>query len=191
MKPDFKTTSSTPATTAIVAAKPTGHEEHEAAQTINVLIWPAINFAIFFAIWVWIYRNKIAPVLVAKAAAFEKKRNASKKLLDDAKAEIEAVRKRKAALAQETKQIADNALADGKSTVTLLDADTVKQLQFMKQSLEKRITSETRAAEAEVRNRLIETAAGLSRNNLSTQLSADQDRAFREKCFQDFVGLVK
>ena len=164
---------------------------HHQTAGIESLIWPAINFAIFFAICVWIYRNKLAPLMAKRADDFDSHRRESEKLMQQAEAELRAVELASKNLPNEKEGLLTRALTDGRNLSDVIAEDATKQIAFMKQSLEKRIAVEGRAAEAEVKMKLIERAASLSREGLMKELSVDQDRSFRESCFQDFVGLIK
>lgn len=177
--------------------KNTGHEaaEHGHGEAhhagVETLIWPGINFAIFFGICVWIYLNKLAPLLVKRADEFDKHRRESEKLMQAAEAELRAIEQSRKNLPVDKDKMLTQALSDGRNLAESITDDAEKQIAYMKQSLEKRIAVEGRAAEAEVKMKLIERAATLSRDGLRKELSVDQDRSFRERCFQDFSALIK
>lgn len=177
---------------AIVAFKPAGgHDEHHAAPGIDSLTWPAINFAIFFAICVWAYKTKLAPVLVKRAEDFERSLKQSDVLLEQAQTELSAAEAARRALPADTERLVAQALEDARNLSASIAEDATKQVTFMKQSLEKRLMSEQVAAEDEVKLKMIEQASTISRESLRKDLSPDQDRSFRERCFQQFVDLVK
>lgn len=182
----------TSAGSTIVAFKSAGgHDEHHAAPGVESLTWPAANFAIFFAICVWAYKTKLAPVLVKRAEDFERSLKRSDALLEEAQAELSAAEAARRTLSADKERLVARALQDAKSLSASIVEDTTKQVAFMKHSLEKRLVTEQVAAEDEVKLKMIEQAARISRESLRKDLSADQDRSFRERCFQQFVDLVK
>jgi F0F1-type ATP synthase membrane subunit b/b' len=174
----------------IVAFKPAGSEHHEAAGP-ETLIWPGVNFLIFFGVCVWIYKNKVSPLLAKRADDFDRFLKQSDAVLQQAEVELSAAESARRNLPTEKERILAQALEDGRNLSASIAEDATKQVAFMKQSLEKRFVSEQHAAEDRLKLKMIERATAISRNSLRKDLSNDQDRSFRERCFQEFVDLVK
>ena len=87
---------------------------HHEAPGIGTLVWPLINFAIYFSILTFAYKKLISPYLIGKEAAVREEIESARSELLQAKSTLETVKNRKESIESEKDDLQEKIAKEGK-----------------------------------------------------------------------------
>jgi F0F1-type ATP synthase membrane subunit b/b' len=171
-------------TTAAVNLEHTdlGHgNEHE---SLSSLTWPAVNFLVFIAILIAIYKKKVQPALVARAINFQAEVARVQAEEDRFKREVESLQFQLAKIEDEEEQTLKTFIEQGKlsaEAITRQGLDEIAHLQAETSQTKANLVSQV---EDQVRSAITERSMKLAAEKLKASLTPDMDKNLRAKVLQ-------
>lgn len=161
--------------------------EHH-APGIETLGWPLLNFGIYAAILVWVYRTKIAPALRERSVEVEKFLKRSELELAAVEREIADARSRLSQIERERKEIERQLQVEGEQmAATILTRAQEDEIRIQKDA-SRQVEHEVGRVRGDLRRVLIARAVKRAEEKLRGALSAQDERQLRDEVLGSFLG---
>ena len=161
---------------------------HHEAPGLATLVWPVINFAIYFGILTYAYKKLISPSLVGKEAAIKEEIDSAKSELLQAKSVLETVKNRKEAIESEKEELELKLAKEGKMQASSIVEDGNIQSGKIARDIQLRIDREFSKVESGIRAEIVKRALSSAQSELSDSLSAGQDSELRKDTLRSVLG---
>lgn len=176
------------ATATALALFPATVFASEAAHEGNALLWPVINFAIYVAILVVVYRKKIAPALQQRADDVQLFLNRAGAELASVEREIAAVNQRLSRMDTERETILRQLIVEGEQIAVALKDSTREEVLKIERDAVRQRTHEFQRVRFEVMSEMVRRATTRAREKLQSELSEDDNRRLRDEVLSSFLG---
>lgn len=163
-----------------------GNAHHEAPD-FTTLLWPVVNFGIYFFILSWIYKKHGRPALLARTASVEQQLRHAASVRVDAERELADARERLDRIEEEKGQITQRLQEESKRMATQMLENARQAANNAELDVRRRIASEEAHAAADVRAEVIARAAKLARERLSVALSEEDDYRLRQETLRGLL----
>ena len=161
------------------------HAEHEHVPSVNDLLFPAINFAVYLVIVVRFVIPAMRDYLRQRRSAAVEAASQASEALAQAERTVAANKQRLARVATEADQIKEDILAiatrHGQRVVTEAEESGVRRLADARLMAEQ----ERRRALAEIRSEVATAAVGMAEQKIRTVLTPADQRSFVEQFLKD------
>jgi len=158
--------------------------EHNSSPSIGSLFWPTLNFLIYFALAIYLYRKYGAPALMARSFQIEGQLRKASDVLLGANREHSQIEGRLVNVNTEQQGIIAELEEEGRKLFSEIVEDAKKDALSIERDAQRQIQSELKNALREVREQIIEKAVLATKKKLRSQLSPDNDRRLREEVLQ-------
>ena len=165
---------------AVALAAGHGAQAHGPAPTIGSLIWPAVNFAIYLIVMVYLYRRLVRPALKVRAVDFEQRLRKAAQSFQEADREHSLLDERLREIEIEKQEIKDRLTKEGTQMAAQVLVAAEQSGAHMMQDVGRRIERELQKARAEVRQEVINRATAAARKQLEAVSAADDLRLRQE-----------
>jgi len=159
-----------------------GHHEAE----LSTLILPLINFAVFFAILVYIFKKKVQPALVMRADSFKQTAARVKQAEDRYQSDLESIRYQLDSVDEEERTVLATFKQEGTRSaeaITRQGLEEISQLQSETSQTKLNLISQL---ESDVRGVITDRAIKLAHEKLATALTPEMDKNLRGKVLETF-----
>lgn len=153
---------------------------HHEAPGIATLIWPVINFAIYFGILTYAYKNFIKPSLVGKEASVRDEIESAKTELLEANSNLEIIKSRKENIESEKEELAAKIAKEGKMQASVVLEDAKNQSAKIARDTQLRIDTEFSSVQSGIRAEIVKRALNSVKKDLKGSLSESQDSEIRK-----------
>ena len=152
--------------------------------TIDSLSVKAFNFAIFFAVLIYIYKSKVSPIVRARSIQISD--HLKKVSIDIAKVEgeLENAKERLAEIKDEQQEIIKQLTIEGDAAYQEIIGSAHQSVAQLRTTMSRRIQNEFKNATAQVREEVLKAASELAKEKLIKELSESQDSKLREQTLE-------
>jgi F0F1-type ATP synthase membrane subunit b/b' len=154
---------------------------------VGSLLWPAINFAIYFGLMVHFYNRYGRAALRARKIDFEQRFAKAAQLIDEADRELGALENRLRNAAAEQQSIRERLATEGAQIAAQVIAAAEQSAEAVKRDVARRIVRELSAANADVRQKVIAAATEVARGRLEAGLSQEDDYRLRQEAVRGLL----
>lgn len=162
-------------------------DAHHAPAGVGSLIWPVVNFAIYFAILSWLYKKHGRPALLARTANIEQQLRNAASVRVDAERELAKAKERLDRIDEEKAQITQRLDNEATRMATQMLENARLAANNVEQDLRRRIASEQAHASAELRAAVLARAAKIVRERLANALSDEDDYRLRQETLRGLI----
>ena len=172
----------------VAEAYAAGSAAHHEAPRLGTLIWPAINFAIYFSILTYAYKKLISPSLVGKEASIREEIESAKSELLQAKSALETIENRKECVESEKEEIELRISKEGKMQASLILEDANSQSAKIARDIQLRIDREFTKVKSGIRAEIVKRALNSAELDLKKSLSESQDNELRKDTLRSVLS---
>lgn len=162
-----------------VAVGPVFAESEHGHGDLSVLGWPAVNFAIFVALMVYLYRRSVSPLISGRAKEVAQHIQVASQKLETARHAHADLSDRLESIAVEKNAIRNRLENDGQKMAEDIVRNAERLAQGVRQDMVRRVESEFRQATNDVRSEMVKLATRRARERLQSELNAEQDARLR------------
>ena len=171
---------------ALALAADTAHGAHH-APAITSLIWPTVNFLIYFFAMRHFYMKFARPGLLSRAASYEQHSQKAAVILENAERELRDVEDRLSSIKEEQQSIRERLATEGAQIAAQVMAAGEQSAQAVRRDVARRIDQEFNAANNDVKQQVIARATELARAQLQAGLSEEDDLRLRQDAVRGLI----
>lgn len=153
----------------------------EHAKSAPSLFYPIINFTLYIAVLVYVYRKSISGALRVRKTSTEEHLQRAASELEEASAQFVDLARQLRDFEHEREKILQAFRTEGEEMARLLLEKGEQDARRIQEDVVKRREQDLRAAEAELRLELVQRSIGELRRKLESGLSHDEDRRLRRE----------
>lgn len=170
-------------TSALAAGGAHGH-----APGLGTLFWPLVNFLIYAALIRFLYLKLGKPALVSHAVQVKQDLKEAAESYADAEKILHDAKAVQGRLASEKVAVIDRLREEGRKIATQTLEEGNRQAALVQSDAARRIAGDTAKVRAELRETLVKEASKIARDQLSTELSAEQDADLRKAAIMSVLN---
>ncbi len=160
---------------------------HHEAPGIGSLLWPVVNFGIYFFILSTLYKKHGRPALLARTAQVEQQLRNAASVRVDAERELAKAKERLERIDEEKAQITQRLEDEAVRMSTQMLENARQAANNVEHDVRRRIASEQAEANAELRKDVLTRAAKIVRERVSSALSEDDDYRLRQETLRGLI----
>jgi F0F1-type ATP synthase membrane subunit b/b' len=157
---------------------------HHGEIGIGTLFWPLVNFSIFAALLVYLFRKFGSPALKARAVTIEDHLRKSERELSEAIKEFNKAQQRLVAIEDERTAIFARFDEDAEIASKEIIASAEQSAKRVRDDLVIRLQNEFKQATNAVKAEMVEAAMSLAKEKLAVEFGVDDDRQLRKQALQ-------
>ena len=169
-----------------VASEGAGHGE---TSLITQLTWPTINFVVLVLILNWVYRKKVATLLVARSERIAAHIERSGILVQEAEQKLREVELQLSQIAEQQTKLLEQYRAEGARIADSVLVRAKEEAEKTMADAARQIDREIERAKAELEHEVLQRSLRLVRNRIQGELTDEQDRQLREQVLRQ--GLLQ
>lgn len=162
----------------------TEHNSTEHHEELSSLMLPTINFVVFIAVLVWVFKKKLQPLMILRAKTFSatvaKVAEAEKKFQED----VDSLRYQLARIDEEEKQVIETFSTQGKLSAEAITKQGLEEIASLNAETAQTKSNLVNQLEEEVRTAILSAAMRLASEKLSQALTPEMDKNLRAKVLQ-------
>ena len=166
------------------AAESSAHGEQ--AVDWSSLILPGINFALFAALAVWVYRKKLSSLLAARRTSVIEQLASSGKELAQSKEKLNELKVLLTQFEEEAGRILEASRLEGERMAKALSAKTAEDAKRIDEEAKRQRAKELEGVEKAMRAELIRITLERARREISSALNEQGDRVLRREVVRVF-----
>lgn len=154
---------------------------------LSSLFWPATNFFIYVGLLTYFYRKHGTKALRARSVSIEEHVNRASASLADAEAKYQNSSERLQNIAAEKSELVEDYRLEGERMYQIILEQASENAARIARDSGRLIASELSRAEKEIKNQVLLTATERVRVRLSSELSAEDDKALRRRALESLA----
>lgn len=161
--------------------------EHEAeAEGLSSLILPIINFSVFLALGIYLYKNKVRPMLISRSIDIETALNQA--ALEERKFEEELATLREALerVDDEEQDVLESFREEGIRSAEDIRRQMLDEVNRVERETEQMKDNLLSQLESDLRDKMTSLAMKKSREKLTTMFTGDMDKNLRKEVLKAF-----
>ena len=153
-------------------------------EELSTLTLPVVNFIVFLAVLVWVFKKKLQPMMVLRAQNFNatvaRVAEAEKKFQE----QVDSLRFELARIEDEEKHVIDSFAGQGKLSAESITKQGLDEISGMQAEAAQTKTNLVNQLEEDVRRAISDKAMKLAAEKLSSALTPEMDKSLRAKVLE-------
>ncbi len=150
----------------------------------STLLWPVVNFSIYLAIFIYLYRKHVPQRLRARSIEIAEQLQRAAHSIHQAEHEFELLDRRMKQIEAEKSDLTAKLANETDSLIKVIQAEARGRVERLLKDNARQIDTELRAAEKELRRETALVALDAARDRLKRDLSGEIDRRLRQEVLQ-------
>jgi len=158
------------------------------APGLGTLFWPTVNFILYAALIRFMYKKLGKPALVSHSVQVRNDLEEAAKSFADAESELAKAQAMQGRLPEEKTSVVERLREEGKNIAKQTLEEGNKQAALIQSDAVRRIAGDTAKVKAELRETLVREASKIAREQLKSELSAEQDIGLRKAAIMSVLN---